>query len=78
MPKDVAVLHVHAINPYGFAWLRRTNEQNIDINRNWINFDLPLPENPLYEELSDFLCPTDWSAETQAWTSVLPPYMALP
>ena len=68
LPKDVAVLHVHAINPYGFAWLRRTNEQNVDINRNWIDFDRPLPENSLYEELSGDLCPTDWSTETQART----------
>lgn len=68
LPPDVAVLHVHAINPYGFAWLRRTNEQNIDINRNWINFDVPLPENSWYEELSDDLCPRDWSTETQART----------
>jgi hypothetical protein len=68
LPKGVAVLHVHAINPYGFAWLRRTNEQNIDINRNWIDFDLPVPENRLYDELSDDLCPTDWSAGTQART----------
>jgi hypothetical protein len=66
LPKDVAVLHIHAINPYGFAWLRRTNEDNIDINRNWINFDEPLPENPLYEELSADLCPADWSPATQA------------
>jgi Protein of unknown function (DUF2817) len=68
VPKDTAVLHVHAINPYGFAWLRRTNEDNIDLNRNWINFDEPLPANPLYEELSADLCPTDWSAATQAAT----------
>jgi hypothetical protein len=68
LPKDLAVLHVHAINPFGFAWLRRTNEQNIDINRNWIDFDLPYPQNPQYEELSDDLCPSDWSPETQART----------
>jgi Protein of unknown function (DUF2817) len=68
LPKDTAVLHVHAINPYGFAYLRRTNEENIDINRNWINFDQALPENALYEELSADLCPADWSAETQAAT----------
>jgi hypothetical protein len=68
LPKDVAVLHIHAINPYGFAWLRRTNEENIDINRNWIDFDEPLPENALYEELSADLCPADWSAATQAVT----------
>jgi hypothetical protein len=68
LPKGLAVLHVHAINPYGFAWLRRTNERNIDINRNWIDFDLPLPENSLYEELSDDLCPLDWSTDTQGRT----------
>lgn len=68
LPKDVAVLHIHAINPYGFAHLRRTNEENIDINRNWINFEESLPQNPLYEELSDDLCPADWSAATQAET----------
>ncbi|HEY0746107.1 MAG TPA: M14 family metallopeptidase [Steroidobacteraceae bacterium] len=68
LPKDVAVLHVHAINPYGFAWLRRTNEQNIDINRNWIDFERPLPENSWYDDLSDDLCPADWSNEAQART----------
>jgi Protein of unknown function (DUF2817) len=65
---EVAVLHIHALNPYGFAWLRRTNEDNIDVNRNWINFDQALPQNPLYEELSSDLCPSDWSASTQAAT----------
>lgn len=68
LPKDTAVLHIHAINPYGFAHLRRTNEDNIDINRNWINFNEALPQNAAYEELSADLCPADWSAETQAAT----------
>ncbi len=68
LPPEVAIVHVHAVNPYGFAWLRRTNEQNIDVNRNWIDFDRPLPTNALYEELSDDLCPTDWSTETQTRT----------
>jgi hypothetical protein len=68
LPKGVAALHIHALNPYGFAWLRRTNEDNVDINRNWMNFDCPLPSNLLYEELSEDLCPSDWSAEAQART----------
>jgi hypothetical protein len=68
LPDDVAVLHVHAINPYGFAWLRRTNENNVDINRNWMDFDDPLPANPLYDELSKDLCPADWSPATQKET----------
>jgi hypothetical protein len=66
--KGLAALHIHAINPYGFAWLRRTNEDNVDINRNWIDFNSTLPTNDLYDELAADLCPTDWSADTQART----------
>jgi hypothetical protein len=67
LPGDVAVLHIHAINPYGFSWLRRTNEDNVDINRNWID-DFDLPGNPAYDEISKDLCPSDWSAATQKET----------
>ena len=62
---DIAALHIHAINPYGFAWLRRTNENNVDINRNWVDFDKPLPANTVYDEISKDLCPSDWSAAAQ-------------
>lgn len=68
LKEGVAALHIHAINPYGFAWLRRTNEANVDINRNWMDFDAALPASPMYDELADDLCPLDWSAETQART----------
>ena len=68
LKEGVAALHIHAINPYGFAWQRRTNEGNVDINRNWMDFGAPLPANLMYDELSDDLCPSDWSAETQART----------
>ena len=68
LPKEVAVMHVHAINPFGFAWLRRSNEDNVDLNRNWINFDLPLPDSPAYRELEADLCPAEWSAAAQAET----------
>jgi len=68
LPQGVAALHIHAINPYGFAWLRRTNESNVDVNRNWIDFAKPLPANSLYDELSEDLCPADWSPESQAQT----------
>jgi hypothetical protein len=68
LPGEVAILQVHALNPYGFAWLRRTNENNVDINRNWMDFDEPLPANALYDELSKDLCPADWSAAAQKET----------
>lgn len=31
-----ALVLVHVLNPYGMAWLRRTNENNVDLNRNFI------------------------------------------
>src|SRR5665213_261810 len=31
-----AVVLVHALNPYGFSWQRRVNENNVDLNRNFI------------------------------------------
>jgi hypothetical protein len=65
LPPGCAALLVHAINPYGFAWQRRTNEDNVDLNRNWLDFSQPLPANPGYEELAADLCPADWSPESQ-------------
>ncbi|MFI4936135.1 MAG: M14 family metallopeptidase [Caulobacterales bacterium] len=65
LPGGVAVLAVHAINPYGFAWLRRVTEENVDLNRNWIDFAGALPANPGYDELADAAVPADWSGESQ-------------
>eukprot|EP00672_Neobodo_designis_P021127 CAMPEP_0174837582 /NCGR_PEP_ID=MMETSP1114-20130205/6841_1 /TAXON_ID=312471 /ORGANISM="Neobodo designis, Strain CCAP 1951/1" /LENGTH=393 /DNA_ID=CAMNT_0016071649 /DNA_START=29 /DNA_END=1206 /DNA_ORIENTATION=- len=31
-----SVLFVHAVNPYGFHFGRRFNENNVDLNRNWM------------------------------------------
>jgi hypothetical protein len=39
LPKDVAVILVHILNPYGMSWLRRTNENNVDLNRNFLKDD---------------------------------------
>ena len=36
LPDDVAVVLVHALNPWGFAWLRRNDAENIDSNRNFL------------------------------------------
>ena len=58
---DVALCQIHAINAHGFAWVRRVTEENVDMNRNFVDHEAPLPENPGYEALSDVLCPRDWS-----------------
>lgn len=60
LPTDVAVVMLHAINPYGFACLSRTTEDNVDLNRNFIDFSRPLPDSTAYEEVHDFLLPEDW------------------
>lgn len=58
----VAVLYVHGVNPWGFSWLRRWTHENVDLNRNCIDFSDPagLPENPAYDEVADLLVPDRW------------------
>jgi hypothetical protein len=33
-PPPVRCVFLHALNPFGFAWRRRVNETNVDLNRN--------------------------------------------
>jgi hypothetical protein len=56
----VALALIHGVNPYGFAHLRRTNEDNIDLNRNFRDFSAPPPPNPAYAEVHAFIVPTAW------------------
>lgn len=55
--EGVAVLLIHAINPYGFAWLRRVTQEGVDLNRNFVDPTRPPPINPGYEEIADALVP---------------------
>ena len=66
LPDGVAALLIHAINPYGFSWLRRVTQENVDLNRNWIDFEAPRPENAGYVELRDAICPREWTPESIA------------
>ncbi len=59
LPADMAVVLVHALNPFGFAHLRRVNEDNVDLNRNFIAHDTH-PANPAYDEVHPLLVPADW------------------
>ncbi|HNJ97461.1 MAG TPA: DUF2817 domain-containing protein, partial [Ilumatobacteraceae bacterium] len=74
---DVRVVHVHALNPFGMAWHRRVNEDNVDLNRNFPDWSQPLTANPGYEELADVLVPQQWTeAEQQRTTEALLAYAA--
>lgn len=59
-----ALLVVHALNPHGFAWLRRVTEDGVDLNRNFIDFSKPLPENNGYEVLAEAIAPTALDDQT--------------
>ena len=58
--EDTGVLVVANVNPYGMKYLRRYNENNVDLNRNfildWDSFDLA--SNKEYPKVDKFLGPT--------------------
>ena len=64
----VRVVFLHALNPYGFSHIRRTNEDNVDLNRNFRDFTQPIPPNADYAEVHGFVVPATWppSAENEA------------
>ncbi|MFD0669056.1 M14 family metallopeptidase [Ramlibacter sp. MAHUQ-53] len=66
--RGVAVLYVHALNPWGFAHLRATTHENVFLDRNFIDFSAKLPANDAYRHLHPLLLPANWppTAENQA------------
>ena len=58
--ENTGVLVVANVNPYGMKYLRRYNENNVDLNRNfildWNSFDLSV--NDKYPVVESFLGPT--------------------
>ena len=63
--QGVAVLYVHALNPYGFSHVRRVTHENVDLNRNFHDFSQPLPDNAAYREISELLLPQVWPPDAQ-------------
>lgn len=60
LPSNVGLLFIHALNPYGVANTCRVNEEGVDLNRNFINFNDGLPQNPGYKSLADALVFKGW------------------
>ncbi len=52
LPRNCRVLMIHMLNPYGAAWRRRETEDNVDLNRNFLDHDRAYPENPAYDDLA--------------------------
>ncbi len=66
----VAVLYVHALNPFGFSWLRRVTHENVDLNRNFHDFSRPLPANPAYDELAHLIVPATWPPPAEVGAAI--------
>lgn len=58
------IVLVHALNPFGFSWVRRVNEDNVDLNRNFPQWANP-PTNEAYREIAGDLVPDAWDEPTQ-------------
>lgn len=55
---DEALVLVHCLNPFGMDWLRRYNESNVDLNRNFLSTAQDWRGSPeAYERLNTFLNP---------------------
>jgi len=62
--KDVALVFLHAHNPWGFAHRQRVTEENVDLNRNFIDHAQPRPANPGYDILHPGISPARWDEES--------------
>ena len=54
---------VHAVNPWGFAHWQRGTENNVDLNRNFIDFAQPPSPNRGYAELHPHLMLSAWDED---------------
>jgi Protein of unknown function (DUF2817) len=68
---QVGLLLIHAVNPHGFSHLHRTNEDNIDLNRNHVRFDAPLPLNPGYADVEPLVLPAQWPPTAEAEAALM-------
>ncbi len=65
---DLAILMIHGLNPWGMSHFRRVNEDGVDLNRNFLDFQQALPINSLYDQLADVIVPQQWTTKTQVKT----------
>lgn len=70
LPAAQRVVLIHALNPHGFAWVRRVNEDNVDLNRNFVDWSQPPPANEDYGGLAQLLVPDAWDEDTQHATTM--------
>lgn len=65
---DTAILLIHALTPWGYAWSRRCDADGVDLNRNVVDFSKALPNNPDYDRLRPLLFETGAQQRKLAFT----------
>lgn len=63
----VSVLLIHALNPFGFKYFRRTNPNNVDLNRNHASAEEFTSSNEAFEKLASVYTP-----DTPASAGIIP------
>lgn len=76
IPDNFAILMIHALNPWGMYWARRCDQDGIDLNRNFVDFNqLPDTDSRIYQVLEALALPqsertarmgslvTEWGSE---------------
>lgn len=66
---ETSIVHIHAINPYGFAAVARGDEGNVDINRNFLGDWADPPRNAGYAALAHALTAAAWAPDVRAKAS---------
>ncbi|MEO7468932.1 MAG: DUF2817 domain-containing protein [Sphingobium limneticum] len=63
-PRDLGdecnVVMIHALNPWGVSHGHRVDADNVDLSRNFGDFDAMLRLNPDYALIHDIVCPDRW------------------
>ncbi|WPB56298.1 M14 family metallopeptidase [Xylophilus sp. GOD-11R] len=60
IPAGAAVLFIHAHNPWGFAHALRFTEENVDLNRNFVDWSATPPANPGYAQVHQLIARPEW------------------
>ncbi|WNB77919.1 DUF2817 domain-containing protein [Methylomonas koyamae] len=74
IPPASAILLVHALTPWGYAWLRRCDGDGVDLNRNAVDFSRPMPENADYNRLREAIFQRDAEQRRQAFADYASQY----
>ena len=76
--QGVAALIIHALNPYGFSYIRRVTHENVDLNRNFCDFAAAaLPVDAGYGDVHSLLIGSDTWPPTAEHEARLGAWVAL-